>query len=265
MQPVRQVLTTSVSGEHTRPSSQPVDPTPRHDDSLVCELCRGIGYVVDRQQGGKAVPCKCRLEKMAAERAQRLQEASGLTPAHLQRWTFDTFHPERSVGSSRDRAAMADILASCRAFAEQPQGWLVLIGVAGCGKTHLAYAIAGDQIKRGRPALAITVPDMLDLLRDGFKDDGTLGFERRLAAVRDVGLLVLDDLGMEKPTAWAIEKLYQIINRRYEVAAPLVVTTNCNLLAGSAGLEARIASRLRDTQLSRLMALPADDYRLRRA
>jgi DNA replication protein DnaC len=83
-------------------------------------------------------------------------------------------------------------------------------------------------------------------------------FER----VREAGLLVLDDLGAENGTAWATEKLFQIINYRYNFRMPTVVTTNSRLLSH---MDERLASRLSDIGLVHTIVLEAQDYRKRHA
>src|SRR5262249_22333796 len=80
--------------------------------------------------------------------------------------------------------------------------------------------------------------------------------------VRHAGLLVLDDLGAENGTAWATEKLFQIINYRYNYRMPTVITTNSRLLSH---MDERIRSRLADRGLVRWVAIEAADYRDRHA
>jgi DNA replication protein DnaC len=75
--------------------------------------------------------------------------------------------------------------------------------------------------------------------------------------VRTVPLLVLDDLGTENATSWAREKLFQIINYRYQERLPTVVTTNHTLDE----LEPRLVSRLADRRYSQVVRIEARDYR----
>jgi DNA replication protein DnaC len=76
--------------------------------------------------------------------------------------------------------------------------------------------------------------------------------------VRDVGVLILDDLGTENTTPWASEKLFQIINHRYNYRLPTVITSNRD----PAKIDPRIYSRLADTALSgKMLMINAADYR----
>jgi len=137
-----------------------------------------------------------------------------------------------------------------------PQGWLLLEGGYGCGKTHLAAAIANFAVNNGLPTLFITVPDLLDSLRFSY-DDPEITFEQRFDDIRNSGLLILDDFGTQNATPWAQEKLFQIINYRYINKLPTVITTNLMLDE----IEPRIRSRLQDESYVKHLKISAPDYR----
>jgi len=111
---------------------------------------------------------------------------------------------------------------------------LLLYGVPGCGKTYLASAIANELNKRGLTSMAISVARILRIIQDSYGYDGpthepTVGETEILDAVRNVDLLILDDLGVENRTSWSYDKLYHIIDTRYSAGKPLIVTTNLSL------------------------------------
>ena len=135
-------------------------------------------------------------------------------------------------------------------------GWLLLSGGYGCGKTHLAAAVANYAVGMGVPTLFLTVPDLLDTLRFSYDSEDTT-FEQRFDEIRNAKLLVLDDFGTQNATGWAQEKLFQIINYRYINKLPTVVTTNLALDE----IEARIRSRLSDPELVTHMKIVAPDFR----
>ncbi len=112
-----------------------------------------------------------------------------------------------------------------RHYAQSLNGWLLLQGGYGCGKTHLAAAIANYAVGMGVPTLFLTVPDLLDTLRFAYNAEDTT-FEERFDEIRNAKLLVLDDFGTQNATGWAQEKLFQIVNYRYINKLPTVVTTN---------------------------------------
>ena len=141
-------------------------------------------------------------------------------------------------------------------YAKTLNGWLLLRGGYGCGKTHLAAAIANYAVEMGVPTLFLTVPDLLDMLRFSYDSEDTT-FENRFNEIRNASLLVLDDFGTQNATGWAQEKLFQIINYRYINKLPLVFTTNLSLDE----LDARFRSRLADRELVTDVRINATDYR----
>lgn len=172
--------------------------------------------------------------------------------------TFETFNPQGRFGlSERQTQSLQLAYSQSRQYAQTLQGWLLLTGGYGCGKTHLAAAVANFAVEQGVPVLFLTVPDLLDWLRFGFEEHDE-NFEARFDEIRNIRLLVLDDLGTQNSTPWAAEKLYQIINHRYILRLPTVITTNLSLEE----LDGRIRSRLQDTDLVTHIEIFAPDYRL---
>ncbi len=103
----------------------------------------------------------------------------------------------------------------------------------------------------------IVVPDFLDHLRSTFSPDSKVSYDQLFESVKNAPLLVLDDLGAQTTTPWAQEKLYQVINHRYNAQLATVITTNCS----TEELDDRIASRLVDTKISTLFQIIVPHYR----
>jgi DNA replication protein DnaC len=133
---------------------------------------------------------------------------------------------------------------------------LVLMGSYGCGKTHLAAAIANSYAAEGDAALFVTVPDLLDHLRATFAPNSTVSYDKRFNEVKTASLLVLDDLGTELASPWAKEKLYQLFNYRYNARLPTVITTSHELEE----IDPRLATRMRDQRMGKLFAILAPAY-----
>jgi DNA replication protein DnaC len=171
--------------------------------------------------------------------------------------TFDSFSPRSAELPAGERENLRRALVLARAFADDPIGWLVLTGTFGCGKTHLAAAIANYQVMSGRPIpMFVVVPDLLDHLRATFSPNSVIPLDRLFEQVKSVPLLVLDDLGTESATPWAKEKLFQLLNHRYAARLPTVITTSDSIDQ----VEPRLRSRMLDSTRCTVFAIEASSY-----
>ena len=238
-------METSSDAAATRPISD--------QDYDICSLCGGVGYYKEEvpfghPHFGVLFPCSCKL----SEREQRVRDdllrVSNLEPFRDK--TFDSFNA--------DIAGVRRAYVRAMEYAKRPQGWLILFGNYGVGKTHLAAAIANEALRRNYRVLFAIVPDLLDHLRSTFGPSSEVEYDERFETIRDVALLVLDDLGTENTTPWAREKLFQIINHRYNFALPTVITSNRK----PEDIDPRIFSRMSDRTLSEEhIMIDAADYR----
>jgi DNA replication protein DnaC len=146
-------------------------------------------------------------------------------------------------------------------FAKNPDGWLVFMGETGCGKTHLASAIVNYRYEMGKPALFVVVPDFLDHLRSAFNPESKISYDRLFESVKTAPLLVLDDFGEQSTNPWVKEKLYQLINYRYNSRLPTVITTRLTLDEIKEEIDSSISSRLIDRNISVTFAIIAPDFR----
>ena len=204
---------------------------------------------------GKVRICKCRQAKVQEKVRKRLFRLSNLD--ELKHLTFENFEEGGRIGTGPAQSkSIEQAFNTARQFARTLDGWLLLQGRFGCGKTHLAAAVANFVVDLGIPALFITVPDLLDALRFSYNDPN-IPFSQRFEDIRRSKLLVMDDFGTENATPWAQEKLFQILNYRYINNLPLLVTTNLALDQ----IEGRIRSRLQDPELVTRVQILAPDYR----
>ena len=220
----------------------------------VCPLCRGAGFVrkdvpLDDPDFGRAFPCQCALEEKEEERLARLQRYSNLGP--LTRLTFGNLMSRGRSTDPGNQERFARAVAAAQQFVEEPSGWLVLCGASGCGKTHLAAAIGNASIEQGRPAFFVVVPDLLDHLRAAYKPGSEVSYDELFEQVRNAPLVILDDLGGHSATAWAQEKLFQLLNHRYNHRLPTVFTTGVPLEE----MEERLRTRLSDASLAQVFLL----------
>lgn len=191
------------------------------------------------------------------QRASALSTTTWGSGFELQKsMTFETFG-ERQNLPIEQRQNLSEAVRLAKDFARSPDGWLVFQGVNGCGKTHLAAAIVNYRYQLHEMALFVVVPDFLDHLRSTFSPESKISYDQLFETVKSAPLLVLDDFAEQASTPWAQEKLYQVINHRYNARLPSVITT-CSSLDE---IESRISSRLVDPKISVLFNITAPDYR----
>lgn len=251
-------LANRVSTERSNSSAN----APRNDlpGDPNCPHCGGGGYLrVDVPVGhpdfGKLEICVCRRANITDTVRERLFALSHLD--ELKDLTFETFKPRGRKGLGEMQSTSLETAYNhAHHYAQNLNGWLLLQGGYGSGKTHLAAAIANFSVGMGVPTLFLTVPDLLDALRFAYGAEDTT-FEERFDQIRNAKLLVLDDFGTQNATGWAQEKLFQIINYRYINKLSTVITTNLSLDE----IEPRIRSRLSDPDLVGSVRISAPDYR----
>jgi len=226
-----------------------------------CPICHGIGFVgvdvpIEDPRYGKSEICVCRQKQVQAQKQESLYQLSNL--GSLGDLTFENFAPRGRVGLGVTQGnSLEQAYNTAKTFSAHQQGWLLLTGRYGSGKTHLAAAIANRAVSMGTPTIFLTVPDLLDWLRSAFSSRSDQNYEERFDEIRGVPLLIMDDFGTQSATPWAEEKLFQIINSRYINRLATVITSNNDMNE----FEGRIRSRLNDPELVNHVNILAPDYR----
>ncbi|MBQ4092271.1 MAG: ATP-binding protein [Firmicutes bacterium] len=212
-----------------------------------CPVCKDQGvYFKDDM----AYICRCSKKKMTDVR----RDKAGITP-HLAKQTFASFDPsfyfdEKSADANmtyKERAI--GILNAAKGFVDEiakgnnPTGLLFLGGV-GSGKTFLAAACANALVDQGDEVKFIVVPDFLDEIRDSFQQSSEVKEGDLMQEVKNVPILILDDLGAHNYTDWSIKTLFAILNYRVNYEKPTIVTTNLERQQIEELLGSRVHSRL---------------------
>ena len=220
-------------------------------------MCKDFGFLrkdvpVGDPDFGKLFPCSCRQDEVR-DRLRRRSQIGALVDR-----SFENFRIDQNHFTDRDLAKLTEAVDFLRQWAEAPTYSLVLCGPPGCGKTHLAAAIANRQLDLGAEVFFAVVPDLLDHLRATFAPGSDVSYDELFETVKTSPLLVLDDLGTQSGTPWAREKLFQILNFRYTENLRTVITTNEPLVQ----LDERLRARLQDKGAYQLIDVKKADHGL---
>lgn len=263
--------------------SEATPPSPPKHHPVVsvpgCPSCKGAGWFrqdvpFGHPNFGKLKKCACLIELQRKQHQRELLMLSNLSEEQ-RRVTLQTFFPhirgvQQAYQSARrlalslqnwgqERAALAADGRTRNARCALPGQWKVLIGGVGVGKTHLALAVGNMALDAQVEVLFSPVPDLLDHLRATFAPDATVIYDELFERMRNVELLILDDLGAQRKSAWEREKLFQLLNHRYNFRLLTVITMNEKAWTS---LDDRLQSRLSDKRLVEIVGFRgAQDYR----
>lgn len=170
--------------------------------------CEGKGWretIIDYKHG--LYPCHC----------------CGIPRRYRERSTFDwSGFPE----GMRER--LVEWTADLDTQIEDGQGFLFW-GDIGTGKSHLAVAIAEEAARRGYWVQFIGLANVLDTIRRGYSDNATTADRDLQQLLYSVQFLIVDDIGVERPTDWVAEQVYQLVERRYSQKLSTGYTSNLSL------------------------------------
>jgi DNA replication protein DnaC len=230
-----------------------------------CERCQDKGAypVVDNDGIERYQLCECRERKRQQRIAERAREQLRAELGKFALCSFESFDTKRVLSGTmqwgtmvvtveQQRALLHTAVQVCREYAETFDGWLWLAGSVGTGKTHLAAAIMSQAAERGVLSKYVVAPDVLALIRGGY---ATGQAEDYIDELKNIELLWIDDIGVEKLTEWVEETLYRIVNYRMMNEKPTIFTSNIRL----EDMPGRIASRIIGN--AQQVWLVASDYR----
>jgi DNA replication protein DnaC len=232
--------------------------------------CQECGQTKTALYRGRGIPIKClECEEAAEERVKRKEEVrkqerllflSHLPPVTRQSCTFDKFEVRSPSCAVALRTARSFVAGKRR------HHFLTFGGDKGRGKTHLALAVGWEWFDKVGMVCYYHTVEMLDYLRAGYhiqEREELYNFDQRMVFFKTVPLLILDDLGTQKSTEWARERLDSIVDARWLNAKPTVFTTNLKPEEMEEREEGRLGSRIHEGVV--VVIETDEDYRVARA
>ena len=204
------------------------------DGVLVCGKCH-TNKEKKIQLAGECVTvrCICKCESEERERIQKQKDyeeemrrierlkVASLMDAKLKSATLKTFTQKED--NQKLYTIVKNYVDNFETFYKSNRG-LLFWGTVGTGKSYAAACIANELLNRKIPVVMTSFVKVLQVIQDNTENETE--FVNRLCAAR---LLIIDDLGTERNTDYALEKVYNVIDSRYRTGKPLILTTNLNL------------------------------------
>ncbi|HET8754977.1 MAG TPA: ATP-binding protein [Solirubrobacteraceae bacterium] len=217
--------------------------------------CDGSGFLYE-DGDRRARPCSCRPQRMARKRAAAV---AGRLPKRFQGVSFD-----REPVASMNRALTREVERYVRNIGENLDNgrgiWFV--GGVGTGKTTLAMLISKAAMEADRTVAIYSLPRLLALLRETYKDDAEFSLNELIDRLCSVDLLHIDDVGAEQSSPWVLEQLYTIVNTRYEDGKAVLLTTNLDRRELEEQIGHRTVSRIYEICGGEPLPMWGDDHRL---
>lgn len=168
-----------------------------------------------------------RQQRLAEEEKRKINELFGNSGMSRRAMNCLFRDYEQTPGNEAAFNAFTNYAKNFESVLQEKRNGLFITGDCGVGKSHLAFATANFLIRNGYSVIAMTMIDLLLKLKSSFSGNEHTE-EEILQIYGDCDLLIIDDLGKEKSTEWALQMIYSIVDRRYNAYKPIIITTNFN-------------------------------------
>ena len=226
----------------------------------ICPICDGIGLVRVMAASGLMVSRACECQEM--EKEERRMAAARI-PERYRDCTLDDFDPKYPGANASISKALFQARGFVEAYPVDTAGkGLLLVGSVGLGKTHLAVGVLRRLVReRGAKGLFCDYRELLKNIQNSYNPQVNTTELELLKPVFGAEVLVLDDLGAQKPNEWVWDTVALVLNTRYNDRLTTIITTNYpDLPAGGGGMtdaeraarEPSLGDRIGDRMRSRL-------------
>lgn len=229
---------------------------------MPCPICDETTWKEIEQDGvRRVVRCDCWINKAAHSRM-----VAANIPTRYQHCTLENFH---AYNDSLKRAVKYahNVVSEFPARRSEKDQGLLLMGLPGVGKTHLAVAMLRECIKKGGTGRFYTMIDLLAALRSTYAGQDGPSESAVLSDFTEADVVVLDELGRERATEWRDEMLHLVVNARYSNRLPTIFTTNYDVgeIDDPDSLQVRVGLRVysRLQEMCESLLLDGADYRER--
>ena len=233
-----------------------------------CLKCQGTGWVlVESGPGTAARRCKC-----FQERKNQILFDQAKIPRRYRDCSFKNFE----IHNDSHKDALKIGKKFIKNYPVQDVG-LLFLGPCGVGKTHLAVATINELIHtKGIPCYFCDFRELIRSIQSTYSQDSSLTELDVLSPIFQKDVLVLDELGAKRTTAWVEETVFYIINNRYNNKKLTIFTSNypdteeeeednreAYFKKGKETLMDRIGIRLRSRlyEMCKIVNMYGDDYR----
>ena len=211
------------------------------EPAVKCKTCKDAGWTREASNDPQLshrsvlVPCPtcsparrvAQSEALQAKLVDRLFGGSQI-PFKARDWSFDTFP---ASGDQNAKAMVKLFVETHKSMQDQTEKrGLYLAGLLGRGKTGLSICALKAFIQSGRLSLFVSTPELMDRLRATFGKDSDESQDELLKIITEVPFLVLDDLGVEKPTTYVLERFYLIVDKRQSKGLYTIFTSNMSTI-----------------------------------
>ncbi|NKB90047.1 MAG: AAA family ATPase [Acidobacteria bacterium] len=185
-----------------------------------CPQCDGTGWVTT-QGGGEVERCDC----FRNARSGRRLERAGI-PRRYQHCSLDNFETEFLNADPSLGGAVMKCQRFVEGFADLDEG-LLFVGPVGVGKTHLAVGVLRALMDTHKVnGLFVDYRDLLRDIQDSYNKVSETSELQVVRPLLNADVLLLDELGARRPSAWVFDTVSHVVNDRYNNRRPTLITTN---------------------------------------